>query len=107
VTDLSILKSHGIRVRARPKSPPIKDSVQAVNTKLKTAAGDVDMYIHPRCKGLIESLERTRWVDHNPNSLTIDKTDGLEHYSDGVRYSVEYLYPVRSGGRRTSRGFDF
>jgi hypothetical protein len=106
-TDFSILESYGIRCLARPKAPPISDSVQAVNMKLMTAAGDVGLYIHPRCQGVINSLERTKWVDKNPDTATIDKSEGVEHYSDGIRYGIEYKFPVRSGTKTVSRGFKF
>lgn len=106
-TDFSILESFGIRCLAHSKAPPIVDSVAAVNKKLQTAAGDVSIYIHPRCNGVIESLERTKWVDRNPDTATIDKSEGIEHFSDGIRYAVEYLFPVNSGSKRTVRGFNF
>ena len=107
ITDFSILGSHGIRVMARPKAPPIADSVQAVNRMLKTADGGVHFYVDSSCEGLIKSLERTKWVDKNPDTATIDKSEGIEHYSDGVRYAVEYLFPVRNGTKRAARGFGF
>jgi hypothetical protein len=106
-TDFSILESHGITVLAHLKAPPIIDSVAAVNKKLLTAAGDVDMYVHPRCKGVIKSLERTKWVDKNQDTATIDKSDDIEHFSDGIRYGIEYLFPVRQGTKRVTRGFGF
>jgi hypothetical protein len=65
------------------------------------------MYVHPRCTGVITSLERTKWVDKNPDTATIDKSEGVEHYSDGIRYAMEYLFPVNAGGKRTVRGFNF
>jgi hypothetical protein len=107
VTDLTILKAAGIVVRARDRSPPIVDSVQAVNRKLKTAAGRVDMYFNSNLKGLIASMERTKWQDNNPDLALIDKSEGIEHYSDGVRYGTEYLFPVNISGVNTSRGFSF
>lgn len=106
-TDFSILESYGIRCLAHPKAPPIIDSVAAVNKKLKNAAGDVDFYVHPRCSGVITSLERTKWVDKNPDSATIDKSEGIEHFSDGLRYGIEYNFPVNQGTKRVSRGFHF
>lgn len=106
-TDFSILESHGIRCLARTKAPPIIDSVAAVNRKLLTAAGEVDLYVHPRCSGVITSLERTKWVDSNPDTATIDKSEGIEHFSDGIRYGVEYLFPVNAGNKTVSRGFKF
>jgi len=106
-TDFSILEAHGIRCLAHPKAPPIIDSVAAVNKKLMNANKQIDLYVHPRCSGVITSLERTKWVDKNPDTATIDKSEGVEHYTDGIRYGVEYLFPVGQGTKRTSRGFNF
>jgi len=106
-TDFSILRKAGIQVLARSKAPPIADSVQAVNMKLMTAAGDISMYVHPKCQGTITSLERTKWVDKNPDTATIDKSEGVEHYSDGIRYATEYLFPVKRGFKTVTRGFNF
>jgi hypothetical protein len=106
-TDFSILESYGIRCLAHPKAPPIVDSVAAVNRKLLNASGKIDMFVHPRCTGVIASLERTKWVDNNPDIAVIDKSEGVEHYSDGIRYGIEYLFPINQGTKRTSRGFNF
>jgi hypothetical protein len=106
-TDFSILRSHGLDVRAHVASPGIVDSANAVNRKLMTAAGDIDMYFHPRCAGAITSVERTVWTDRNPDIATIDKSAGVEHFSDGIRYGTEYLFPVLAGIKRTKRGFNF
>jgi len=106
-TDFSILQGNGIATRAHNKAPPIIDSVAAVNKKFKNANGDVDMYIHPKCVNTIKSLERTQWVESNPDSATIDKKEGVEHWTDGLRYAVEYLYPIRAGSKVTTRGFGF
>lgn len=107
VTDFSILRAAGIEVLAKSKAPPIIDSVNAVNRKLKSAAGDVDIYVHPRCKGLITSLERTKWVENKPELAVIDKSEGIEHFSDGARYIVDYKFPVRNSSKPVARGFGF
>jgi hypothetical protein len=105
-TDFSILSEYGIQVLARQSSPPIKDSVTCVNRKLKTASGKVSMRFHPRCKNLITSIERTRWVEDKPETAIIDKSEGIEHYSDGVRYATEYLFPIsRDAKVRTGKTF--
>jgi hypothetical protein len=106
-TDFSILQSNGIMTRAHNKAPPIIDSVAAVNKKFKNANGDIDMYVHPKCVNTIKSIERTQWVESNPDSATIDKKEGVEHWTDALRYAVEYLYPIRSGTKVTTRGFGF
>jgi hypothetical protein len=107
VTDFKILESKGILTRAHNKAPPIIDSVAAVNRKFKNASGDIDMLIHPRATNTIKSVERTQWTETNPDSATIDKKEGVEHWSDGLRYAIEYLYPIRAGTKLTARGFGF
>lgn len=99
VTDFRILEDHGIRTRARRKAPPIADSVQAVNTKLMNAAGETNLYIRPEAKNTIKSLERTAWRENNPDTMAIEKAMGDEHHSDGIRYAVEYLWPIQGGKR--------
>ena len=107
VTDFSILEAHGIRVLARNKAPPLIDSANCVNRMLKNAAGETRMFVHPRCKHTIYSLERTKWADSNPDSATIDKSEGAEHFSDGLRYLIEYRFPIRLGSKVTAKGKSF
>lgn len=106
-TDFSILAEAGITCFAHNKAPPIVDSVAAVNRKLMTASRVPSMFFHPSCTELIKSMERTKWVDRNPDLAVIDKSESIEHFSDGVRYGTEYLFPVLSGTKRTHRGFNF
>jgi hypothetical protein len=94
-------------VRSRDKSPPIADSVNAVNARLKNAAGISNMFFHPRCAGAIQSMERTHWLENNPDSMTLDKKEGLEHYSDGIRYGTEFLFPIKRSVAGSKRGFRF
>lgn len=107
VTDFTILQSYGIKVHAPSSAPALVDSAKCVNRMLKTAAGEVNMYLHPRCVGTIASLERTIWTDNNPDIATIDKKEGVEHFSDNVRYSMSYLFPITNGQARVARGFKF
>jgi hypothetical protein len=94
VTDFSILKEAGFTVLSRSRAPGIVDSVASVNRKFLNANGDVDFLIHPRCNGMIESLERTTWLESRPETATIDKSQGVEHFSDGLRYFIDYLWPI-------------
>lgn len=107
VTDFRILEQAGITCLARRAAPPIVDSVNVVNSRLKTANGAVHAYINPDCTGVITSLERTKWVDKNPDTATIDKSESIEHYSDGIRYMFEYKFPIQGGTKSTARGFGF
>jgi len=106
-TDFSILESYGIRTIARSAAPPIIDSVNAVNRKFLNAAGDIDMLVHPNAAATIKSLERTVWMENNINTAQISKAEGVEHWTDALRYAIEYLFPVRASTKATSSGFMF
>lgn len=106
-TDFAILQNAGFVIHARDAHPSIKDSATCVNARLLNANGDVNMFISPECKETIKSLERTSWVENRPDLAVIDKSEGVEHFSDGVRYLAEYLYPIKRGhvqARRTGIG---
>ena len=104
-TDFNILEEYGIRCIAHNAAPSIVDSAKAVNRKLMTANGKVSLYVSPECPNLIASLERTSWLEGD--TATIDKSEGVEHFSDTVRYPMEYLFPVNNVGKRSHRGFGF
>jgi hypothetical protein len=106
-TDFRILESYGLVVRSPKGHPPIVDSVGAVNRKFMNANGDVDMYIHPRCEHTIKSLEKTIWLDKNVDSAQISKGEGVEHWTDAIRYAISYLFPTHIGKTKVSRGFGF
>ena len=106
-TDLTILESHGFIVEVDKTNPSIVDSVNCVNAMLRSAAGDIRMYVAAHCKKAIESLERTAWVENNSDTATIDKKPGNEHFSDGIRYFISNRFPVVNSRRTVSRGFGF
>lgn len=106
-TDFSILRSHGFSLLARSAHPPIVDSVNAVNAMLENAVGKTNLFVCKRCKGVRTSIERTVWVENNPDTAVIDKSAGVEHYSDGIRYLVEYRWPILAGTKKVKRGFKF
>ena len=108
-TDFSILREAGFTVKAHSAAPGIIDSVNCVNAMILNAAGKRRLFVHGRCKELIRSMLSTRWVD-KPEAADrprIDKTQDREHFSDGVRYACEYLFPIRSGKVVIAKTFNF
>lgn len=101
-SDVDIFKEKGFnRIDFPKKHPNIADRVNAVNSRLYSAAGEVRMYIDPKCKHLIESLEK---VIYKPGSRDIDKKAGVEHSADALGYPIHRKYPVKKrvivGGSR-------
>ena len=91
-TDLSILQNAGFRVRLRNSHPPVRDRINAVNSKLMSSTGHRSLFVDPKCKQVIESLERQTYKEgtSQPN-----KEDGFDHMNDALGYAIEYLFPIR------------
>lgn len=91
-TDHTILANAGFVVKAPHKHNPVRDGINAVNSRLNTAAGEIKLLVDPRCKKIIESLEKHCYKE---GSSVPDKDSGHDHFSDSIRYAVDYLFPIR------------
>ena len=91
-TDFTILENAGIEVRAPRHHTPVRDTVNTVNSLLLNADGVQKLFIDPRCKNLIESMDR--W-NYKENTHVPDKADGWDHFCDCVRYLCDGLEPLR------------
>ena len=92
-TDLSILQGAGFPVRLRREGVKVRDRINAVNAKLKNAAGVISMFVDPKCKHLIQCLERQIYKEGTSQP---DKSEGFDHMNDALGYFVDYLYPIES-----------
>ena len=106
-TDFTILANAGFEVLARRSSPSIVDSVAAVNRLFLNAKDEVRWRITNNCTGFIKSMDRTQWLESRSDSAVIDKSQDVEHFSDGARYMAEYLFPIGMTTRPAVRGFTF
>jgi hypothetical protein len=71
-----------------PKSNPlVRERVAMMNSKLKSAGGDVDLLIDGKCKELIRDLEE---VSYRPGTMEIDKASdpARTHLSDALGYLI-------------------
>lgn len=91
-TDLSILQNAGFTVKCPNAHEPVRDGINAVNSRLETAAGTKHLFISPKCKYTIESLER--W-SYKEGTSQPDKDSGYDHMADALRYMISYIWPVR------------
>lgn len=92
-TNFQIFRERGItRVYARAKHPARTDRYNAVNLMLRSADGRIRMFVDPRCKDTIRSLEQTIY---KPGTNEPDKSQGAEHITDALGYPVELLFPLR------------
>jgi phage terminase large subunit len=91
-TDITILQNAGFVVKAPNSHTPIRDRINAVNSRLCDSAGIRHLFVAPHCKYTIEGLERHTYKE---GSTQPDKDSGYDHMMDALGYAVDYLFPVR------------
>jgi len=93
-TDYQIIKEYfrqtayrGVKFRVPASNPSVRDRVALVNAKLFSAAEEVSLFTHPRCKGLTMDFEE---VTFKPDSSVIDKDKDPKrtHLSDALGYLI-------------------
>ena len=92
-TDLSILQNAGFSVKAKNSHALVRDRINAVNSRLLSGDGERHLYISPKCKQTIKSLERQTYKE---GTSVPNKDDGFDHMNDAIGYLIEYLFPVRT-----------
>ena len=99
LTDLTILQNAGFIVKAPNSHTPVRDRINAVNSRLCDARGIKHLFVSPQCKYTIEGLERHTYKE---GSVQPDKDSGYDHMMDALGYMVDYLFPVKRERERTS-----
>ena len=90
-TDLTILQNAGFSVKCKLKHSPIRDRVNAVNSRLKSADGKRYIFISPSCKIMIKGLQRQIYKE---NTNIPDKEEGYDHMNDAIGYLTEIVKPL-------------
>ena len=86
-TDHEIIRQYGFGC-VSPKAPwAVKDKINATNSMIRNASGQIRLFVHPRCKDTIKAL---RNVTYKPNTedYIIDKSANIEHWSDALGYLI-------------------
>ena len=92
LTDHTILANNQFTVRSPRSHTAVRDRINAVNSRFCSAAGIRQLFISPRCKYTIESLEKHTY---RQDSVQPDKLSGWDHLTDALGYMVDYLFPIR------------
>lgn len=90
-TDLSILQNAGFTVKCKNTHALVRDRINSMNSRLCSANGDRNLYVSPKCKATIRSLERHTYKE---GTSIPNKDDGYDHLNDAFGYLVEYLFPI-------------
>ncbi len=100
------LRSHyGSRVQFRvPKSnPPEKTRVNAMNSRICSADGEIHFVVDPRCIHLIEDFRKVPLA--SDGSIDKKKNKKLTHASDGVGYWATREHPLTRKSITVEVGF--
>jgi hypothetical protein len=82
----------GAALRVPASNPARRDRYNAVNAALCNARGEVRLRVHPRCRHLIDDLER---VTYQPGTNEPDHADPLlGHIADALGYLVAREMPA-------------
>lgn len=102
-TDHTILRQAGFRVVAPRAAAPVVDRVNVVNALLMNAKGQRRLFVHPRCKQLINGLER---LPYREGTSQPNKSLGLDHHTDALGYLAMMEFPITNRiGYALIRGF--
>tara|TARA_R110002012_G_scaffold242678_2_gene417088 strand:+ start:4959 stop:6284 length:1326 start_codon:yes stop_codon:yes gene_type:complete len=86
-TDHDIIRRFGFGC-VSPKAPwAVKDKINATNWMIKTAEGQMRLFVHPRCKHTIKALKNVTYKQ-GAEDYVIDKTANIEHWTDGLGYLI-------------------
>ena len=86
-TDHGIIRRYGMKCIS-PKHPwAVKDKINSTNWLIKTADGQLSLFIHPRCKHTIKALKNVTYKE-GAEDYVIDKSAGIEHWTDAAGYLI-------------------
>jgi phage terminase large subunit len=91
-TDISILQNAGFVVKAPRAHTPVRDRINAVNSRLCDSTGQRHLFILPKCKYTIEGLLRHTYKEGTSQP---DNNNDWNHMMDALGYMTDYLFPLR------------
>lgn len=84
--------------RVKRSNPSERSRVNAVNTRLKAASGDVRFVIDPStCKYTIRDFESVVVLAGGSGELDKKHDSDLTHHTDGIGYYIEREFPIAGG----------
>lgn len=91
LTDHTILRNAGFTVKSPHRHTPVKDRINAVNSRLCDASGVRHLFFDPSVKNIIQGLERHVYKE---GTVQPDKDSGYDHMTDSLGYMVDFLFPI-------------
>jgi hypothetical protein len=90
-TDFTILESYGFIIKAPNHHDPVRDRINSYNARLCSATGIRRLFIDPKCKYTVESLEKFCFKE----GTQIPDKGQWDHMFDAASYCIQYMFPLR------------
>ena len=93
---------YDVEIRIKAFNPPIKNRIMAFNSKVKSADGEVCLFVDPKCEKLLYNIYNLKYKE---GSSKIDiptysqikqskKLKFLSHPMDAASYLVDFYWPI-------------
>ena len=91
LTDHIILANAGFLVKAPNKHTAVRDRINALNSRLCSSDGIRHLFIDPKCKYTLESLEKYCYKE----GTQVPNKGEFDHMFDALSYAVDYIFPIQ------------
>lgn len=98
------LLQHGydVEIKIKPYNPPIKNRIMAFNAKIRSAEGQVCLFVDKKCEKLLYNIYNLRYKEGTsridvPTYQQIKQTHELKflsHPIDAASYLVDFYWPI-------------
>ena len=92
-TDFSILQNSGFVTKAPRRHDAVRDRINAINARFRSADGRNHLFISNKCKYTIECLEKYSFKEGTQTPDKGGKVD-YSHMFDALSYCVAFLFPL-------------
>jgi hypothetical protein len=90
-TDFTILRNAGFEVKALTRHNLVRDRINSFNARLCSTDGVRHLFIDPKCKYTIESLEKYCYKE----GTQVPDKGQWDHMFDASSYCIDYLFPIK------------
>jgi len=98
VSDFAILEEAGFTdIRVPAANPPVRDRVNAVNSRLRNALGSIRLVVSPSCPELIADFDTVAWKASATGADIDKRNQDRTHWSDALGYYIAREFPIVGG----------
>jgi hypothetical protein len=90
-TDFTILRNAGFTVLAPNRHNLVRDRINSYNARLCSSDGIRHLFIDPKCKYTIESLEKFCYKE----GTQVPDKGQWDHMFDAASYCIDFMFPIK------------